>query len=232
MQEEVCIIIHGFAGNPWEIEPLAHALKTLGYRIRMPLLPGHRMNNERMKKTTALEWIQKIEKIVLHSLAHYKKTHIIGFSMGAMIASIMAYRFPITSLVLLSPAVFVLSPFLFKRKLEKFFHHSQGRKLSDSKRIVRIPPFIQISGISNIVQFQKVVSQAKRIFQHISIPVSIIHGAKDETADPKSSELIYRLTSSLEKELHILPQSGHHICLDSEVDTVIQLVRGFLEKYR
>lgn len=228
----MCIIIHGFAGNPREIEPLAHALKKLGYTIRIPLLPGHRMNDVRMKKATALEWIQKIEKIVLHSLTLYKKIHVIGFSMGAMIASIMASRYSITSLVLLSPAVIVLSSFLLKKKLKKMFHQSRGERSSNSNRTVNLPPFIQTARFSNMVQFQKVVSQAKEIFQHISIPVCIIHGAKDETADPKSSDLIFRLASSKEKELHFLPQSGHHICLDCEADHVNQLVTDFLNKYR
>ena len=50
MHQELCIIIHGFAGNPREIEPLANALGHVGYEIMTPLLPGHSINKERMEK--------------------------------------------------------------------------------------------------------------------------------------------------------------------------------------
>ena len=72
-----------------------------------------------MEKVTALDWIQMIEKIVNHAIEENKEIHLIGFSMGAMIASIMAYRYQISTLVLLSPAVYVLTPHLLKMKLEK-----------------------------------------------------------------------------------------------------------------
>ena len=231
MHQELCIIIHGFAGNPWEIEPLANALERMGYEVMTPLLPGHSINKERMEKATALDWIQMIEKIVKHAIEENKEIHLIGFSMGAMIASIIAYRYQISTLVLLSPAVYVLTPYVLKMKLEKFFQHTRKNRSLPSHTILNNQSFIRSTPIYNVFQFQKIVHQAKRIFQHISIPICIIHGQKDETVDPRSSELIYRVASSKEKELHYLPLSKHHICQDCEVDSVIQMVIKFLEKY-
>ncbi|MCM2532768.1 alpha/beta fold hydrolase [Neobacillus pocheonensis] len=233
MHKDLCIIIHGFAGNPWEIEPLAHALERMGYEVMTPLLPGHRMNKGRMGKATSLDWLQMMEKIVKQAMEENKKIHLIGFSMGAMIASIMAYRNQISTLVLLSPAVYAVTPYLLKMKLEQFFHRPRTRenRLLSGQRILKNPSFIRSTPLYNLFQFQKIVREAKMIFQHISIPICIIHGQKDETIDPKSSELIYRVVSSKEKELHYLPHSKHHICQDCEVDTVIQIVTKFLEKY-
>lgn len=231
MQQELCIIIHGFAGNPGEIKPLAHALERIGYEVTSPLLPGHSMNKERMEKTTALDWIQMIENIVKHAIEENKEIHLIGFSMGAMIASIMAYRFQISTLVLLSPAVYILTPYVLKMKLEKFFHQTRMNRSLPGHTILNNQSFIRSTPIYNLFQFQKIVHQAKKNFHHISIPICIIHGQKDETVDPRSSELFYRIASSKEKELHYLPNSKHHICQDCEADTVIQIVTKFLEKY-
>ncbi|MDP4171162.1 MAG: alpha/beta fold hydrolase [Bacillota bacterium] len=226
MHQELCVIIHGFSGNPWEVEPLAHALERMGYEVMTPLLPGHSIDKERIGKATALDWTQMIEKIVKHAIEENKKIHMIGFSMGAMIASIMAYRYQLSTLVLLSPAVYVLTPYVLKMKLENFYKNRRENR-SRTSYTISFPS----TPIYNMLQFQKIVRQAKRIFQNISIPICIIHGQKDEIVDPKSSELIYRVTSSKDKELHFLPLSKHHICQDCEVETVNQLVIKFLEKY-
>jgi carboxylesterase len=231
MIQELCIIIHGFTGNPKEVEPLANALEQMGYVVITPLLPGHSINKGKMEKVTALDWIQMIEKFVKQAIAENKEIHMIGFSMGAMIASIIAYRYQISTLVLLSPAVYVLTPNLLKMKLGGFFQQTKKTHSLSEHTLLNNQSLIRSTPIYNVFQFHKIVRQAKRIFQHISIPICIIHGQKDETVDPRSSELIYSVVSSIEKELHYLPLSKHHICRDCEVDTVIQMVIKFLKKY-
>lgn len=229
MQRELCIIIHGFAGNLQEVEPLAHALTEMDYEVITPLLPGHSKDKRRMEKVTALDWLEMIEKMIRRAIEEGKHIHLIGFSMGAMIASIMADRYKITTLVLLSPAVYVLTPHVLRMRWKELFHSATwNRPLSDHS-VNRL--FIRSIPIHNVFQFQKIVRQAKRIFRRISVPICIIHGQKDETVDPKSSEWIFRIVSSKDKELHYLPHSRHHICLGSESSTVIQTVSEFLEKH-
>lgn len=231
MHQELCVIIHGFAGSPWEVEPLAHALERMGYEVVTPLLPGHSINKERMEKITAMDWLQMIEKIVGNAIEENKEVHLIGFSMGAMIASIVACRYQISTLALLSPAVYVLTPHVLRMRLETLFQLNKNNRSLSEHMILNDRSFFRFIPIYNLFQFQRVVRHAKRIFQHISIPICIIHGEKDETVDPKSSKLIYREVSTKEKELHYLPFSRHHICRDRDVDTVIQLIVVFLEKY-
>lgn len=231
MKQKLCIIIHGFSGNPWEVEPLGQFLEQLGYEVMTPLLPGHSLNHKRMKKATALDWIQSTEEIIRQAMDENKEIHMIGFSMGAMIASIIGSRFQLSTLVLLSPAVYVFSPNLIKTKLVHFFPTAKGNRSFSDSTIFENQSFIRTVPISNFIQFQKVVRQAKKIFQHISIPICIIHGQKDETVDPKGAKWIFRTVSSREKELHYLPRSKHHICRDCEADTVNQLVLSFFKKY-
>ncbi len=231
MNQELCIVIHGFTGNPWEVEPLSTALERMGYEVMTPLLPGHSPDKKRMEKVTALDWILMIENMVKQAIEEKKKVHLIGFSMGAMIASIIAKRYPIFTLILLSPAVYVLTPTLLRMKLATFFQQSRKARSLSGKTVVNRQPFIRSAPIYNFVQFYKVVRQAKRIFRQISIPICIIHGQKDETADPRSSQFIYSVASSTEKELHYLPSSNHQICRDCEADSVIETVLQFLKKH-
>lgn len=231
MSQELVVIIHGFAGSPWEIEPLAQALQREGYDVVTPLLPGHTITKERMKKITAVDWINAIEKIVKHAIGEKKNIHLIGFSMGAMIASIIASRYEVSTLILLSPALFVLTPAVLKRKLLQGYQQLKnkpsftGIPSAPQKSLLRSAP------LYNMFQFQKIVLQAKRIFQNISIPVCILHGLKDEIADPRSSRWIFHNILSKEKELHYLHFSKHHICQDSEIGTVIEKISSFIEKF-
>ena len=101
--------------------------------------------------------------------------------MGAMIASIIANRYQVSTIILLSPAVYVLTPYLLKMKLEKFLQQTRKNHTLSDHTIVINQSFIRSTPIYNVLQFQKIVRQAKRIFQHISIPICIIHGQKDET---------------------------------------------------
>lgn len=230
MNQELVIIIHGFAGNRWEIEPLANALEHKGYNVLTPMLPGHSVSNKRMEKATALEWIEVIEKMVKQAIAENKKVHMIGFSMGAMIAAIMAHRNQVSTLVLLSPAVYVLSPHLLRMKIADFYQSKRRIRSMASQTDSQKAAFIRSVPVSNFFQFYKIVRQAKSIFQQISVPLCIIHGQKDVTADPRSSQLIYSVATSKNKELHYLPQSGHQLCRDCEIDSVTQTVIHFLEK--
>ncbi len=36
-----CLLIHGFAGSTFEMEPLAPGLEALGCTVDIPTLPGH-----------------------------------------------------------------------------------------------------------------------------------------------------------------------------------------------
>lgn len=231
MQKELCVLIHGFAGNPQEVAPLAHALERKGYEVVTPLLPGHHSDKKRMEKITASDWLQVIEEIVRQAIDEKKDIHLIGFSMGAMIASIMASRYQIATLVLLSPSVYVFTPFVLKMRMEKFFQYIRKNRSLPVQTMLSNRALISSVPIHNVLQFQKIVRHAKRIFRHISVPICIIHGQMDETVDPKSSEWIFRAALSKEKELHYLPLSKHHICHDCEGDTVIQMVTAFLEKH-
>ncbi|WP_353948608.1 alpha/beta fold hydrolase [Sporolactobacillus sp. Y61] len=226
MKQPLCIVIHGFAGNPWEVEPLARALEHSGFDVITPLLPGHDREKKRMERSTAPDWLQAIEKIVTRAEDDKREIHLIGFSMGAMIASITASRYPISSLVLLSPAVYVLTPHVFKMRWERFHQRKKGKPEEYDS------PFTQKVPLANVFQFHKVVRQAKRIFHNLHVPLCIIHGERDETIDPKSAKLIFHAAASEEKELHYLPHARHHICQGDDRDKVIRFVTLFLNKHR
>lgn len=224
-------MIHGFTGNPEEVSFIKEALQRCGYEVVTPLLAGHSYATERMPTVAAAEWIEPVEDIVKEGLRQHRDIHMVGFSMGAMIAAILTQRYALPSLVLLSPAVFVVTPhLLFARSKRAARLLLEGRAkvkraIQDNFVATRSTP------MHNLIQFRKLVRQGRAIIPEIHSPVCIIHGLKDDIVDPKSSAWIMNTISSKEKQFIQLPRSGHFICQDIEASKVIDAVTRFVKKH-
>lgn len=64
----------------------------------------------------------------------------------------------------------------------------------------------------------------------IRVPVLVIHGQEDEIIPAKQSYKLYSLLQD-PKELHVLPQSGHALHLDSRKDDVFRLASKWIKHY-
>jgi len=102
------LLLHGFTGSPWDLRPLGEALCAAGYRAACPVLPGHGDAAGDISGVTDLEWEDCAEGALraLHAETG-GPVHVVGFSMGALLAVTLAAHHParVRSLVLLAPAL-------------------------------------------------------------------------------------------------------------------------------
>src|SRR5699024_4306319 len=99
-----CLIIHGYTGGPYEVDPLANYIeKQTNWDVVVPTLPGHgeKLN---LADITHQDWIKSAEEQLIRLLKHYPENYLIGFSMGGMIAAYLAAKYDVEKLVLLAPA--------------------------------------------------------------------------------------------------------------------------------
>src|SRR5215468_6389272 len=101
-----CLLLHGFTGSPWDVRPLGEALAQRGYRVRAIRLPGHGTTPEAMAGVSHRDWEAAAESALL-SLSGARHTFIAGLSVGALLAVLLAARYPerITGLALIAPAL-------------------------------------------------------------------------------------------------------------------------------
>ncbi|MCY7518237.1 alpha/beta fold hydrolase, partial [Bacillus safensis] len=105
-----CLCIHGFTGAPYEVEPLAQYLKqTADWEVQSVTLPGHG-DELQLKGILYQEWIATAELELLSLYRTCDTVYLIGFSMGGMIASYLAAKYPVARLVLLSAAAKYVNP--------------------------------------------------------------------------------------------------------------------------
>jgi abhydrolase domain-containing protein 6 len=107
--KEVLLILHGFTSNKEECLELASKLSD-NYRIIIPDLIGHGdtmfINNNTIDEYSIDVHMRYLYEFIINIFGHNKKIHILGHSMGGLLAGCFAadYTEIIKSLILISPA--------------------------------------------------------------------------------------------------------------------------------
>jgi carboxylesterase len=229
MDKGHCVLVHGFTGSPEEVEPLAKALRDAGYSVSLPTLYGHGESKEELRNATTTAWIQSVEPIVVKQVA-LGSVHLVGFSMGAMVCAVLAARYPVASITMLSPAVFYVGPKQMFRQIAGVIKESwAGRDLGAAYLRKRIDKMSN-TPLSSIKQFRRMVQIGKAALPKVTAPLCVIQGEQDEVVEPRGAAYVCTHAASAHKELHYLPQSTHMVCHGAECESVNRLVLSFLQR--
>ncbi|MDL2207127.1 alpha/beta fold hydrolase [Desulfovibrio sp. OttesenSCG-928-M16] len=87
-----CLLIHGFAGSPFEMEALVPGLEALDCTVDLPALPGHDAGLEAFKRSFFPDWLAFAEERFLALCQKHDMVIPIGFSMGGSIALSIAAK--------------------------------------------------------------------------------------------------------------------------------------------
>jgi carboxylesterase len=224
-----CLLIHGFTGSPYEVEPVAQHLAGRGWRIEAPVLAGHEGHPLSLRQVTWQDWIRSAEEVLQDMLLTCQQVYVIGFSMGGLIAAHLAARYPIDKLVLLSASLFYINPrqlFTDAATIIKK-HFTSGADAKEAyrrylRKAASTPP-------RAVIHFRHLVKILKQELPDVTVPTLIIQGEKDDLVEPRSADYIYKTIRSKEKYVHILPESKHMICHDCEQAQVLALIDEFLD---
>jgi carboxylesterase len=223
-----CLCIHGFTGSPYEVEPLVEFLKErTDWKLSVPTLPGHGETLS-LKGIRYQQWIEYAETELKILLQKCDTVYIIGFSMGGLIASFLASKYPVDKLVLLSAAAYYLNPKQLASDIKIIFQDSLQGKLFNNELFLRYKRKIKETPFTATVQFRKLVSFIRPILPQVVVPTLIAQGECDGIVPPKSAEYLYRTISAQQKKLTYIKHSKHHICYCDEKEALFSQVLAFL----
>ena len=106
--KKAVILIHGFLGTPYFMRSLAKFYAAEGYYCYVPTLLGHGACPEAMRCYSLEALLDSLNQAIdtIHSqIKTLKEIHLCGFSLGALLALLIAKNRPISSLTLLAPAL-------------------------------------------------------------------------------------------------------------------------------
>ncbi len=100
------ILVHGFAGSPFDYKPIAQKLCDAGFRVVIPVIPGQgreELSFKRGKKEPEfyINWLR--DRVLVETEQSGQKPYLMGFSMGGSLATIIASENLVDKLVLLAP---------------------------------------------------------------------------------------------------------------------------------
>ncbi|AEI41460.1 alpha/beta hydrolase [Paenibacillus mucilaginosus] len=213
-----CLLIHGFTGGPYEVQPLADYLAGCGCECHVLRLPGHDDELSGLRSVVWQEWLQGAEEEMARLTGDGEPVDLIGFSMGGLISAYLANRYPVRRLVLLNAAAIYVSPVRFLKDVALRARQKDWDYLKRGKK----------TPLRAAVQFMKLARYAKREeLPKVAVPTLIAQGRRDQIVHPRSADYIYRRLQG-ERELHFFERSRHLICLEEDAPALFAEVRRFL----
>ncbi len=225
-----CLCLHGFTGEPWEVEPVAeYFLHKRKWLVYTPTLPGHEPNGN-LKDVTYKEWVLMAEVAVKELLERCEQVFVIGFSMGGMLACYIAAKFPITKLVLLSAAAYYMNPSQLIEELKDVVRLGIQGKLADDEHYLLYRQKIIRTPFVAVYQFMKAVKKIRPYVSKVNVPTLILQGDQDGIVPRKSAFYLFHTIHSTKKEILFLPKAKHMICHGFEKELLIEKIEAFLIK--
>ncbi|MGM8366219.1 alpha/beta hydrolase [Virgibacillus sp. W0181] len=225
-----CLVIHGFTGGPYEVEPLAEYLReSTNWHIDVPTLPGHG-ETLNLENVTYQDWLHTAETAFLQLQEQHDTIYVIGFSMGGMIAAYLAAKYRIERLVLLAPAGKYISIKNIGSYIGDVITDGVRGRLGENEKYAHYKNKIGEVPLKANMEFIRLVKYTREYLKEIHCPVLIVHGQRDGLVPPKTAYYLDKEIQSKHKEVVFFERSDHLICLGEDSEILNDIIYSFLQK--
>ncbi|WP_249872712.1 alpha/beta hydrolase [Oceanobacillus saliphilus] len=223
-----CLVIHGYTGGPYEVDPLAEFLKeNTDWHIEVPTLPGHG-EELHLENASYKNWIKAAENELKKLQRYYEEVYVIGFSMGGMIAAYLAAKYKIDKLVLLATSGKYLNFKQIGFDIAEVIGDGIKGTLGENKLYTHYKNKLGAVPLKANIEFMKLVRFTRRYLDKVESPVLIAQGHQDGMVPYKSAYYLEKEIHSKKKEVVFFDRSRHLICLGDDKDTLNGMVYHFL----
>ena len=227
-----CLIIHGYTGGPYEVEPLANYLQErTDWKIVVPVLKGHGEQLD-LKDASHENWIEDARKALKELQAECDTVYVIGFSMGGMIAAYLAATEKIDKLVLLATSRKYLSFKYLSYYVADMINDGFKGKLQENKYYLHYKSKWGEIPLKANIEFMKLVNRTKDYLKDIQTPVFIAQGQRDGLVPFKTAYSLDEEIGSKHKEVVFFEQSDHLICLGDDAEVLNKMIYRFLTEQK
>jgi carboxylesterase len=207
------LALHGYNGYPRDLLYVGEMLNKQGFTVLIPRLPGHGTSASDFHETDCQDWLRHASDCYFNLKAEYDTVHLLGFSMGGLLTLLLASRFNIERMAMISPAIINLKWTIKLTPFLKYFVKKQKRDWSDESmdpdRIFLAQEYwrwhyIQMG--AELLQLQKLT---KKKMPLVSCDTMIIVSKKDEAIPVRVADYIFRIIASPVKKTVVLENSPH-----------------------
>ncbi len=207
-----CLLLHGFSGTPFEMEPPARALRKLGLEVELPLLPGHGTRLADFQTTFFRDWLAAAEDGYKALAGRYERVFLIGFSMGGALSLLLASRFPAAGVVAIATPMWLYRIFPWQVRdprlplLPLLRHVLRGvpmpRRSPEAKAITPSEGYEGFMPLAQLHSLGQGLAQVRRALPQVTAPVLIVQDARDRTVGAGTGRYIAKKLGSADVALH------------------------------
>ena len=228
------LVCHGFTAQPKTVNYIGPFLERAGLPYSIPVLRGHGTVWTDLRGVKWEDWL-KDALIAYASLERScDQVAVVGHSMGALVAAQIAMQKPVSSLVLVAPALKFASPLApFVGLLQSVVKDFKG----DGSSI--LDPTLRAEAEAQNITYQqfptaafgelyKMAGVTTKILGNISAPTLILHSLKDTVIPPGAADLALEKIASTTKRIRWLQNCNHEVFWDAERDTICEEITKFI----
>ena len=234
--EKAVLLIHGWTTTPYELRRFGKYLNENGYTVFAPLLRGHGTVPKDLENVCWPDWLADIKKEYAALKEKHQKVFIVGTSVGASLAVMLAGEEK-------SADGLVLMAMPYKLKFEKSVVNF-AKLLSFFKKYHRKyypPTFGSSTTITRLISYQtypiksalesfELIKKARENLGKITQPCFIIQSASDHIVSKNSLNNIYEKINSKIKRKKYIRRAYHTFISDIKNDHVFEDILSFLNE--
>jgi carboxylesterase len=233
---DAVLLLHGLTGSTFELHPIAERLNAAGMRCLAPVMEGHAAGTEGLVGVPWTDWVAKATRD-LTRLEGARRTFVVGCSMGALVACVLAHDHParVDGLVLLAPALELqlqgkLAALLGRTPLLRslVLPKTAGSDVRDPEMRQRNPglPGVPLGAVAELAEL---AAHVDRQLPGIPAPALVIAGGHDHTVTLGGARRLARRIGSGPARLVVLPESWHLVGIDVEREQCAEETLRFLD---
>ncbi len=182
---KAALLIHGFLASPYIMRSIGKTLHTAGYTVQSICLPGHGTTPNDLRKVSAEAWQKSVDDALTALQKNHKEVIIVGFSLGAILGLIAAFKYKVNDLILFSPAFKITR----MARLFQFFSYTHltwflPQLFCTQSEKINLGSYTHFP-VHGVVEVQKIIDQYyKMLKQQKVLPrVYIAASTEDATVD-------------------------------------------------
>ncbi len=239
---EAVLLLHGFTGHPGELSIQAEAIAAAGYAVLAPRYPGHGTCRADFLATRAEDWARRALDAYLELRAEYGRVHLLGHSMGGLLATLVAARKAEEDereparLILFAPAfalsrrAFALAPLV--ARFAPVIRHGRPvpeGEAGDPDRVTLHREYRSDDLVVMAAELEWLRRRACRLLPGVRSHILVVVGERDETVPPEVARFVAtRAQAAASIETRMLPGAGHVFPFDRDGATAAAFAVDFL----
>lgn len=218
------LLCHGFTGSPQSLRPWAQYLAAAGFRVSLPLLPGHGTRWQDLQSTTWEDWYAEVDKALRGLRDACDSVFVAGLSMGGGLALRLAevHGPALGGVIVVNPSVKrnaskeALIP-LLARVVPAFPGIASDIKQPGSTEVAydKVP-------LRAALSLTRLWAAVQADLPKVTVPLLLFRSPQDHVVHPSNSALVLEKVGSTDVTEVLLPDSYHVATLDNDAGTIFE----------